>query len=256
MKLEHLTFGQLYRLHSSPTLIRMECAYHCALRRRQLFYFPGIKMNRAEMEAAFPEVAARWRRVLDFLKGPELRSALRREADRVLVRRCPGYMEVFRTIPYYSPEQEQDAFALARLNVVYITDVCGVPARVARIPNQHRQAYTVLVETDEFGRAAIIYKTGVEVQKLQQYCADGNHSFSRLFWWVPNGLNPTDKINPCCAPVNTPDATDQAAAFIWKEQHDKIEQFRKDAAPILARFANTAGYSMVVVDSVSNNVNR
>lgn len=215
----------------------IDAAYHRALVARWRFYYPRRPWTgRGPAEEAFPECAARWRKVLDFLRGPELRAAVRMAADEQTVPHRPAYSVVFRTIRFFSPEQEKDAFALARLTADYVEQNSNIPCHLVR----HSNVFQVLAETDAFGCAVLVYQTGVERWKLEQYCQDGNLDFRKLFWWVPDSTQPNDKINPCAAPVNTPDVNDTAAVFIWKEQHEAIQKVREIAAGVRQRLADAA----------------
>lgn len=215
MRISHLTFGQLYKLHSAHNLFRVTLRYHCALLRRWDFFFPTLPRSQvwvSQAEKMFPEVAAQWRKVLNFLTSRELRRALRRAADAQPCPAHPGYAIPFRTLDFFRPEAEEFAYQLAVVTKMYALS-CGVQAHIVRNPEQ--QNFQVVVETTELGAAALLYKTGLPIAELQRICEFCGYDYAKLFWWVPEPANPTWKVNPCMKPSNTPDVYEIAKTMVW-----------------------------------------
>lgn len=213
MRVDHLTFGQLYRLASPENLCRVTKAYHKWLRR---FWddndgFGSIEPFSVGLAQAYcPIEATPWCRVLAFLRDSELRSALRRAAKDQVVPYHPGYLTLFRTLNRFIDQRTQSA--LGSLIVMHCKH-CGVPAHLRENTSGD---YCVFVESNEAGCAVLTYKPGLKWSTIKQFCDEMNVSADRVFWWLPEGDRTGWRINPSNWPVNTPDFQKAADELVYK----------------------------------------
>lgn len=207
MKLNHLTFGQLLKLESASNLCRVTLAYHNALAAAWASNSPGGQpFVVASAEFRFPKIARRYKAVLDFLRGSELKRACRIAASEQAIPRIPGAATRIRTCEWWTPKSERHAYGLALICKCF-AEACGVPAKIRR----SQSAYTVTAETNEFGRSILLRKPGCTLVSLAQFCEDGNMDFNAIFWWA--NLLPSKtcwRVNPLLRCLDTPDIADNA----------------------------------------------
>jgi hypothetical protein len=214
MRIEHLTFGQLYRLGHEKTLMRVTRCYHAALREAWMsnnFLNPHPFTVRAAA-LVFTCMARRYTRVLDFLRGPELKRAVRLAAEEQRIPHIPGASRIIRVCDYWTCHSQKEQFQLARLCVSFC-QALNIPAKI-----EHRdRAYTVRAETNALGVAILLRHPGVSIETIRQFLSDGNVSLSGPFWWLPSlGTSPKARVNPILRCINTPDFPSYARAIIFE----------------------------------------
>src|SRR5579862_2977493 len=213
MKIKHLTFGQLFRLQSIQNLMRLTQRYHTRLEQAwESHGQPRYSFMVWKAERTFLEIARFYKPVIEFIRGPEVRRALRIAADSQPIQITPGYWKPFRDVTRWS--QGMDSMALARLTADFC-NAAGCPTKISR----SKHGFLVSVETNDIGTMILRYRTGVSYATLRRYCEDGNLDFDRLFWWLPAGDKTGWRINPCTQPVNTPDIYEYAKALIFVEDN-------------------------------------
>jgi hypothetical protein len=199
MNLSKLTFGQLYKLHHTSTLMRVTAAYHGALER--LWFEDGneIPFTVSAAKRMFPTTATAWERLISFLTGPELRAALRKSAGEAPVRVLPGIWSML-TVWSYRDVGGRDGAVSRALVTGYFCSRLGVPSRLAFLSD----AAQVFVMTDEIGAEAIRFHPGIDWSELAEYCVATPAEPAQTFWWIQTqefrGL-----VNPCLRPIRTPD---------------------------------------------------
>jgi hypothetical protein len=200
MKISHLTFGQLYKLAHPWNFMRLEAARYAA-------------MNRARAalgtEVAPPHVAARYNKVMDFLRGPELKAALKAAAAEQDIPYVPGAaLELCRF--------RWSQLAYAHANIVYT--FCKLYGAVAQVLVEGSDV-VVRVDTTPLGIAAMNYHPGLKWKTICQECAIENlRSPLDIFWWLspiaPLGEN--ERLNPAVWPCNTPDVAAIAESLVTR----------------------------------------
>lgn len=215
MKIDHLTFGQLLKLQSVENLARVTRAYHKALRRHFDDNDGGGSIEFYTVllaETYFPEFAAPWKRVLAFLRSPELKLALRRSAKAQRVPRLPGYWATFIMLERRAFPNRKVRWALAGLIVTHCKH-SGVPATLRANDNED---FFVYVETNQLGCEVIRHKPGLKWSTISQFCNEMGVDPERVFWWLPKAGDRTGwRINPALWPVNTPDFQETAKQLIY-----------------------------------------
>jgi hypothetical protein len=211
MKLNHLTFGQLAKLQSTETLVRVTRVFHTALAlewERRFSHLPGRTVF--ELKTLFPKIVSRYEPVLRFLVSPELRRARRLAAEKASILMIPGGAKQIRTCDYWTSKGKKEAFELAQLCKTFC-QARNIPAKI-----QHRQgAYIVIADTDSLGAEALWAHPGVRISTLEQFCEMGDVSMRDVFWWLPANVPPQARVNPLLRCINTPDFQDYANEIIF-----------------------------------------
>jgi hypothetical protein len=226
MRIGHLTFGQLYKLHNQCTLMRVTAAYHGALERahnererdRTQYYDETDQWSEGpddvqSFEAAggvavakemFPGVAAPWEKLIAFLVGPELRAALRKAAGEAPARIVTGMWSDL-TFCHTRDVGGAPAAHCRALAIRYFSQRLGIPAIITSGGDGLDEHFCVRVETDSMGAAVIRHHPGIPWDELREYCAavcwPGEPEYT--FWWVPEDFS--GLVNPCLKPIRTPD---------------------------------------------------
>lgn len=206
MKLDHLTFVQLHRLASPANLLRVTTAYYRALRKSHEEPFMV-----SQAEAWCPEVKARYQSVLDFLRGPELKSALRKAAA---AQKIPPSCSVIRhrVLSGHRFPNEGIRHALAALIQIHCVSN-GVPACVMSANDDT----LVFAATDELGSACLTYKPGLPWEQICFECDNMLIDPMAVFSWLPWTDDKMGwRINPCNWPVMTPDYQEAVKQLIEK----------------------------------------
>lgn len=214
MKLDHLTFGQLYRLASPETKIRVTRAFHVELARAwELKYgSPPADAARAisQQEARFPEIGRRYRKIIKFLSSHELKIALYRAAAAQPSRPIPGMWTEFRRLVFARFGERRACIALARLIVIHCQR-CGIPA----YSRQSLATLTIFVETDSMGSALLTYKPGLLLDDILGLTLRAGLSLWQVMPWVPIEAVRFHKwVNPSVWPVDAPDAQETAKELL------------------------------------------
>lgn len=209
MKLDHLTFGQLYKLKSPETLMRVTQAYHKALRRKwdaEIYEWCSFFVARAE--ETFPAFSEPWRRVIQFLCSAELKSALRKSAvDTRIPPSC--YVSALRVLPNRGFPNATIRKSLAAAIVAHCEANC-VPACVMDFIDRT----IVYAATDSMGCAVLESKPGLPWADIEKLCYQLNVCVDRIFWWLPEGDRTGWRVNPMNWPVNTPDVQEAAKELV------------------------------------------
>jgi hypothetical protein len=207
MKLDHLTFGQLFKLALPETLMRATRAYHNVLRRQ--WKYDGFSVAAAE-EHASPYFIDKWKRMLDFLRGPELKSALRKAAAAQAITPTPGAPFPFMTVNRFKFPDYRNRLAVSGLILMHCRHN-GVPAKCRVTPDGD---FEIRVETGPLGCALLCHKPGLKLSTIDKFCQDtGIHTWGP-FPWVPLGTPRDARINPCVWPTNTPGVQEIAKELI------------------------------------------
>lgn len=217
MKLDHLTFGQLYKLADISTLMRVTRAYHKALRRvwdtDSLFQTglgADLPYSVSEAELCYPMTACPWTRLLAFLRSDELKSAVKKAARAVQI--PPScYVSVYRTLNPYRFPDKRVRHALASIIATHVK--ChGVPAVVSEMADG---SYAVRVATDEMGCAVLMHKPGLKWSTIELMCYEMNVNIDKVFWWLSEYRDKTGwRVNPALWPVNTPDCQEHVMELV------------------------------------------
>jgi hypothetical protein len=193
MRISHLTFGQLFKLTHATTFMRIDSARTAALHRSN--YAPGV--------------AGRYDRVLAFLRGPELKQALRDAAAAQDIPYVPGTaLELCRF--------RWSQLAYAHANIVYT--FCKLSGAIVNVHTEGSDV-VVRVDTTPLGIAALNYKPGLKWKTICQECAIENlRSPFDIFWWLTPiiPLRENDRLNPAVWPCNTPDVAAIAESLVTR----------------------------------------
>lgn len=218
MKLDHLTFAQLYKLAQPETLMRVERVYHHRLRLawEQLGMPHGVEFSVTAAERLFPGTAARYAGVLDFLKGHELKRALRHAADRTPIETYAVKPSVWAPVRVIQARRYRNPSVRAAL-----ADLIEIHCRNGGIPTQVRGHgngdLTVCAPVSSEGIRVLWHRTGIEVRDVRSMCFANEVTPEQLFFWLRSDVPDTSAINPIVALVNTPDVDEIALQFIHND---------------------------------------
>lgn len=217
MKIDHLTFGQLYKLYSHHNLCRVVAAYEGMLRRHWDIETPANERHHARLnefsvtgaERIFFKQAAPWRRVIAFLKGSELRSAVRRAADAQDIPYLPGAKLELCRIPVFG-RTEAEAEALAAIIMWHCQRSGAMAFWKCTRETIGYNAIVIAVETGPLGIRILQYRHGLPWNEIAAMCWAKGVDPERLFDWVPQEHRRAERfedtrVNPCVWPMNTPD---------------------------------------------------
>jgi hypothetical protein len=209
MNIANLTFGQLLRLSHSNTLCRVTAAYHRALRAAwEKDCGETIHFLVRDAKEAYPSIVRRYKPVLSFLRGKELKRATRLSADAQRIPILPGANREFTSLRVYEGQDPKPTLLLAAL-IVRFCEQSGVPAQIS----VRQRDLVVHVATNEFGAMLLRYRTGQPVEYIRSYCGV---EFRHIFWWLPPTLVPGTRLNPCLKCLNTPDYLDHAREILFE----------------------------------------
>jgi hypothetical protein len=209
MKLDHLTFGQLLKLRDVDTLMRVTKAYHKALRRVWCLRRRD-EFSVTAAEQFLPLFAQPWQQVIEWLKGPELRSAVKKAARGMTI--PPScYVSVYRELTVHRFPNRRTREALASMIATHCK--ChGVPAVV-----QGETDLRVYVATDSMGCALLQEKPGLKWSTIELMCYEMNVNTDRVFWWLSEYRDKTGwRVNPALWPVNTPDVSEWVKELVYE----------------------------------------
>jgi len=213
MKLNHLTFGQLHKLASVQTLMRVERAYYVALRTAWEEHPRGGAEFSVSLAAELcPWVKRRYAGVIQFLRSAELKSALRAAAKPVQIPPscCVSKLRVLESRRFIN---RKIRWALGALIVTHCKNN-GVPACLEEVGDLCD--FVVYAATDELGCAVLENKPGLKWETIVQFCSEMNVDASPVFWWLPYTDDKTGwRINPLLWPVNIPDYPEIAKQLVW-----------------------------------------
>lgn len=217
MRFGHLSFAQLARLHSVETLMRVTRVYHVALEQAASRY-PGRIFLVAEAEKEFAEIAARYRPVISFLQGTDIKKALKNAARRDAIPKTPENLREFRVIPVRRYAGQGDrALDYARCMAKVIQAFClhnGVLAKIFLRGSGILDEWVVMAATNDTGIEQFNWVRGWGLASIERIC-DQQHCVPRmLFPWLPVEFDGSRRINPALIPVNTPNIRDIAAELI------------------------------------------
>lgn len=216
MKLDHLTFGQLYQLAQPETLMRVTATYHSALRTAwdaEGGHGSIEDFSVSLAEAYSPEIKKRYSPKLSFLQGLALKTALRKAADAQTIRPTPGRSLVLRTIETRRYRNGTVRSVLADL-IMEFCRLSGVRAWVREVSNKNLEVH---VETDAWGVKLLWHRSGLRFSTIMQFCLDAGLRPGAVFFWLDDYTSATDRINPLVAMVNTPDVHEIAAQFVHND---------------------------------------
>jgi hypothetical protein len=202
MRLSHLTFGQLYKLASARTIMRVDSARTEAV---QAYH------NKDDRAYSWHYVR-RFDYVLDFLRGPEVKAALKAAAAAQEIPYMPGASLELCRIPF----RHNRALMFAHARIVYT--FCKLAGAVPVIVQDDRGP-VVRVDTTPLGIAALNYKPGLKWKTICQECAIENlRSPFDIFWWLTPiiPLRENDRLNPAVWPCNTPDVAAIAESLVTR----------------------------------------
>jgi hypothetical protein len=211
MRTDHLTFGRLWVLSSPANIIRVTRAYHARLRQEWTREFPDYEFSVHHAEGAFPDIKARYTRVIDFIRGPELARSVRFMAMYQDIPVLPGFLRRLRWLRYYTDAGRKSALALAKISVAFC-EKCGVPAVIW----DKGDSFFVMANTNDLGIAVLRYRPGMTVEALKALCLENGTSLDEAFWWLPTGDSAGWRINPTVQPVNTPDVAAYASTLLYQ----------------------------------------
>jgi hypothetical protein len=202
MKISHLTFGQLFKLTHSTTFMRIDSARTEA----KNAYF-----NKDDRAYSWAYVR-RFDYVLDFLRGPEMKLALRDAAAAQEIPYVPGAALEFCRIPF----RHNRALMFAHARIVYT--FCKLAGAVPVIVQDDRGP-VVKVDTTPLGIAALNYKPGLKWKTLKWECGiENTKSPFDIFWWLQLAapLQDDDRVNPAVWPCNTPRVAEIAESLVTR----------------------------------------
>jgi hypothetical protein len=197
MKISHLTFGQLYKLASARTIMRVDAA--------------RTEAANAYYQHRVPcwTYVTRFDCVLAFLRGPELKRALRDAAAAQDIPYVPGTaLELCRF--------RWSQLAYAHANIIYT--FCKLSGAIVHVHTEGSDV-VVRVDTTPLGIAALNYKPGLKWKTICQECAIENlRSPFDIFWWLTPiiPLRENDRLNPAVWPCNTPDVAAIAESLVTR----------------------------------------
>ena len=212
MKLNHLTFGQLYRLQHERNLCRVLAAYHAALEKRWSAFWPDRKSHFSVggAELLLPNMAARYHKVLDFLRGPELKAAVCAAADRDPVHWLPAGRSELKRILVAEYSRSRNAVALARL-VQRLAAKAGIPADAEEDAEGNLFIYA---STDDLGVAQLHYRRGLPWQEIVDLCYNMQVSPYEVFRWMPRNHFFGRPINPLFRPWQSAEGPAQVEEYL------------------------------------------
>jgi hypothetical protein len=202
MKISHLTFGQLFKLTHSTTFMRIDSARTEA----KNAYF-----NKDDRAGSWSYVR-RFDYVLDFLRGPEVKAALKAAAAAQEIPYVPGAALEFCRIPFRHHQQ----LAVAHARIVYT--FCKLAGAVP-VVDWSAKEIVVRVDTTPLGIAALNYKPGLKWKTLKWECGiENTKSPFDIFWWLQLAapLQDDDRVNPAVWPCNTPDVAATAERLVTR----------------------------------------
>lgn len=193
--------------------MRVTQAYHKALRRAWVSNNFGsiLPFTVREAALAFPPLARRYTRVLEFLRGPELKRAIRLAAREQHIPYVPGASRTVRTCDYWTKGSQRSQFELARLCVSFC-EALNVPATIKDVDG----AYIVQAHTSKIGAAALRRHPGVSVYTIRRFLDIVNVPLSGPFWWLPQNVSDSALVNPLLRCINTPDYQEYAKEIIFQ----------------------------------------
>jgi hypothetical protein len=212
MNLSKLTFAQAFKLASPENIVRLDTAYHSALRRAWEKLHTKETFSVGSAAHRLPEVKARYAKIQKLIHSSETLYVLLADlAKREKPLRVPGaqfpYFTVF-TSAYASQGFGKDKYAFAKASLLRAhCEAEGIPAFVQK----RGEDYCVLAETDAAGAALIGRRPGLPWKDIVRLCWGWGCQPRVFFWWLPpdfeleNGLNFFGGyLNPRNQPENSP----------------------------------------------------
>lgn len=211
--LSKLTFGQLYKLQSAETLARVTRVYHTILKRMwNAELTPGMPYTVHAAEVMFDITARPWQRVLDFLRGPELKKSLKGAAESETPKNHYGLWTEYARV-YVSESNRIRALTRAvcirghlreQKLLTYLTKEDATDSRGI--------SFVVRAMTDEATCLLVRHKRGMDWTSIRELCWQQGCDPREVFWWVPFGFD--GFVNPAIKPAHTPDLYEQVQEIL------------------------------------------
>lgn len=224
MKIEHFTFGQLWKFTSATNLMRVTAAYHSMLRRRwnlavlrewhreRAWPVSDFTVYEAERCLSDPEILI-WKAVIAAIRNPAHRRTLRKLADAHQVTATSGCLTTLREIPWSEFGSDQPRYRSRAMSLGFLIQRwLETQGLLSGVLYEGSTGITVKVECDEMGAAVLWRKSGMPVKALRFWCCDMGIDFYGLFPWVPREY--TGRVNPLHKPVNTTDVESEIHALL------------------------------------------
>lgn len=210
MRTDHLTFGQLFKLYSPANLVRVTQAYEKMLARRWpcLTSEPFV-VSRAER--VFLREAAPWKRLLLWMRSPELFSIVRRAADEAQPLHVPGGRALLASINLgILPQAKVEAVTRAHA-ISVLCRTASVPCSWNIVERPWGNTLEVYADTNAIGVVILTYRHGLTFNTLRAVCEHLEVSADGVFRWVPEEHRAANgKVNPITFPMDTPDCAEIA----------------------------------------------